>query len=86
MTETEFCARILVFMNDIYPISERSGVNLKGEYGPAWEGPPALREGKVQILQEITKAPEGETGDITMTEAGSELTAEQKKACKCPLS
>ena len=35
---TEFCGRIMTFLSDIFPLSERSGVNLRGEYGPMWEG------------------------------------------------
>lgn len=80
-TETEFCARILVFMNDIFPLSERSAVNLRGEYGPMWEGPPDLEEGKTLILEEERRK-EGikdESGDIKMDEPEAEPTLEQKK-------
>lgn len=31
-----FCGRIIIFMNSVYPFGERSGVNLRGEYGPEW--------------------------------------------------
>ncbi|CAG7854144.1 SubName: Full=Related to nuclear matrix protein p84 {ECO:0000313/EMBL:CCA68937.1} [Serendipita indica DSM 11827] len=54
-TETEFCARILLFMSAVFPLSERSGVNLRGEYGPPWEGPPPYQEGKELILEEAKK-------------------------------
>jgi hypothetical protein len=87
-TETEFCARILVFMNDIFPMSERSGVNLRGEYGPPWEGPPDPREGKAIILAEAAKEEarkagvKDEGGDVKMGEGDVlELTPEQKKNC-----
>ncbi|KAI0640295.1 UDP-glucose 4-epimerase [Trametes polyzona] len=36
---TMFCGRILTFLSRVFPLGERSGVNLRGEYGPAWEGP-----------------------------------------------
>jgi hypothetical protein len=36
---TEFCGRILMFLSQVFPLGERSGVNLRGEYGPAWDGP-----------------------------------------------
>lgn len=36
---TLFCGRILTFLSQVFPLGERSGVNLRGEYGPAWEGP-----------------------------------------------
>lgn len=38
---TEFCGRILMFLSQVFPLGERSGVNLRGEYGPAWDGPVA---------------------------------------------
>ena len=36
---TLFCGRILTFLSQVFPLGERSGVNLRGEYGPAWDGP-----------------------------------------------
>jgi hypothetical protein len=35
---TVFCGRILAFLSAVFPLGERSGVNLRGEYGPTWEG------------------------------------------------
>ena len=35
---TIFCGRILTFLSSVFPLGERSGVNLRGEYGPTWEG------------------------------------------------
>ncbi|KAG8863163.1 UDP-glucose-4-epimerase [Tulasnella sp. 330] len=32
----QFCGRILIFLSSVFPFGERSGVNLRGEYGPAW--------------------------------------------------
>ncbi|KAG7099950.1 hypothetical protein E1B28_001743 [Marasmius oreades] len=37
-TMTIFCGRILTFLSGVFPLGERSGVNLRGEYGPLWEG------------------------------------------------
>lgn len=34
---TIFCGRILTFLSGVFPLGERSGVNLRGEYGPQWE-------------------------------------------------
>jgi THO complex subunit 1 transcription elongation factor len=34
---TTFCGRILTFLGGAFLLGERSGVNLRGEYGPAWE-------------------------------------------------
>ncbi|TCD68305.1 hypothetical protein EIP91_011164 [Steccherinum ochraceum] len=41
---TMFCGRILTFLSSVYPLGERSGVNLRGEYGPVWDGPGPKRE------------------------------------------
>ncbi|PVG00892.1 hypothetical protein CPB86DRAFT_152194 [Serendipita vermifera] len=84
-TETEFCARILVFMNDIFPYSERSGVNLRGEYGPSWEGPPSLAEGKELMLSEARQedirknGSKDESGDVKMDDAQVESGPTDKR-------
>ncbi|KAF7436248.1 hypothetical protein PC9H_003077 [Pleurotus ostreatus] len=36
-SNTIFCGRILTFLSTVFPLGERSGVNLRGEYGPTWE-------------------------------------------------
>ncbi|KAJ8523115.1 hypothetical protein ONZ45_g446 [Pleurotus djamor] len=36
-SNTIFCGRILTFLSTVFPLGERSGVNLRGEYGPPWE-------------------------------------------------
>lgn len=41
---TNFCGRILTFLSSVFPLSERSGVNLRGEYAPVWEGPGIKKE------------------------------------------
>ena len=35
---TMFCGRILIFLSSVFSLGERSGVNLRGDYGPQWEG------------------------------------------------
>lgn len=53
-----FCGRILTFLSAVFPLGERSGVNLRGEYGPAWDGPGVHREGERETMdagaQEVT--------------------------------
>ncbi len=34
---TIFCGRILTFLSAVFPLGERSGVNLRGDYGSPWE-------------------------------------------------
>ena len=63
---TVFCGRILTFLSGVFPLGERSGVNLRGEYGTTWED---VRYPKLE-------------GDIEMNEAlvsshGEEDTAMQ---------
>ncbi|KAH8835093.1 THO complex subunit 1 transcription elongation factor-domain-containing protein [Flagelloscypha sp. PMI_526] len=36
-----FCGKILCFLSQTFDLHDRSGVNLKGELGPAWDGPGA---------------------------------------------
>ena len=35
---TTFCGRILIFLSSMFLLGKRSGVNLRGDYGPQWEG------------------------------------------------
>ncbi|KIY50481.1 UDP-glucose 4-epimerase [Fistulina hepatica ATCC 64428] len=35
---TKFCGRILTFLSGVFPLGERSGVNLRGAYGETWTG------------------------------------------------
>ena len=55
---TIFTGRILTFLSRVFPLGERSGVNLRGEYGPLWDGPGA--KGKEQ---EKTGTPEKQEGE-----------------------
>src|ERR1700722_5537567 len=41
---TKFCGRILTFLSGVFPLGERSGVNLRGEYGPVWEGVKVIKK------------------------------------------
>ena len=57
---TEFCGRILIFLSQAFPLGERSGVNLRGEYGPPWDGPVANpakpKEGDEMAVDESPEA------------------------------
>lgn len=59
---TKFCGRILTFLSRVFPLGERSGVNLRGEYGPTWEGPGLpvkadVSDQKMQIDEEVPEGP-----------------------------
>jgi len=47
-SNTIFCGRILTFLSGVFPLGERSGVNLRGEYGPTWNTVQISREEEVQ--------------------------------------
>lgn len=60
---TLFCGRILTFMSQVFPLGERSGVNLRGEYGPVWDGPGGREtDGKAEA-QASGKKDAAEEGD-----------------------
>lgn len=69
---TEFCGRILIFLSQVFPLGERSGVNLRGEYGPPWDGPVA-KPGKLK------EDKEGESGDKMAVDESSEVLEESKR-------
>jgi len=68
-SNTIFCGRILTFLSGVFPLSERSGVNLRGEYGPTWDtvlfssekGTPQDEkpEGRVEVKPEESMAVDG---------------------------
>ncbi|KAJ3520430.1 hypothetical protein NMY22_g12764 [Coprinellus aureogranulatus] len=88
---TIFCGRILTFLSGVFPLGERSGVNLRGEYGPAWEGVSFESQMEKVKAQEVDKdvdmAPADEGGqddkimvDATSNPANTEDTEAKKKA------
>ncbi|KAF8641070.1 hypothetical protein AX17_000714 [Amanita inopinata Kibby_2008] len=52
---TIFCGRILTFLSSVFPLGERSGVNLRGEYGPTWEGVVGLDKSEKPPNEEVDK-------------------------------
>ncbi|KAG2022699.1 UDP-glucose epimerase [Coprinopsis cinerea AmutBmut pab1-1] len=67
---TIFCGRILTFLSGVFPLGERSGVNLRGEYGPTWEGVKYSDKEKVVSSEdedvEMAPADESQTQDDKM--------------------
>ncbi|KAG0703685.1 THO complex subunit 1 transcription elongation factor-domain-containing protein [Suillus ampliporus] len=55
---TIFCGRILTFLSGVFPLGERSGVNLRGEYGPMWEGVKDMEKRDEDVTMEAAKGPE----------------------------
>ncbi|RDB19505.1 THO complex subunit 1 [Hypsizygus marmoreus] len=64
---TIFCGRILTFLSGVFPLGERSGVNLRGEYGPTWEGLTDIKKkvdvAKAETTEEAKPAKEIDAGD-----------------------
>lgn len=73
---TTFCGRILIFLSSVFSLGERSGVNLRGDYGPQWEGV-VSRPKEVAPEEPIV---EERNGDINMDEP------EKEKEAKDPAS
>lgn len=60
---TLFCGRILTFLSQVFPLGERSGVNLRGEYGPVWDGPGGPKQVEEETAQAQDEKP-GESADV----------------------
>jgi len=57
---TVFCGRILTFLSGVFPLGERSGVNLRGEYGITWED---VRHPKLEGDIEMNEVPVSSQGE-----------------------
>ncbi|KAG5652065.1 hypothetical protein H0H81_006420 [Sphagnurus paluster] len=57
---TIFCGRILTFLSGVFPLGERSGVNLRGEYGPTWDGVVDLGKNSAKTEDVVPMLVEGE--------------------------
>ena len=90
---TMFCGRILAFLSRVFPLGERSGVNLRGEYGPAWTGPESTSKEKKD--EHVGTSAEKDKDKMDVDEAQEEnaaVTAAEKRrkekegALLCPLT
>jgi len=61
---TIFCGRILTFLSGVFPLGERSGVNLRGEYGPMWEGVRDIEKRDEDVAMEDVKGTKGEKMEV----------------------
>jgi THO complex subunit 1 transcription elongation factor len=69
---TIFCGRILTFLSGVFPLGERSGVNLRGEYGPTWEGVNVGKKKVEDARNEEIKVEPTESKDAKVTEEQSD--------------
>jgi len=79
---TIFCGRILTFLSAVFPLGERSGVNLRGEYGPSWEGVKFPERQKTtdrdtDMKDETMSTPQGSKEDATAV--GDQMQVDSKK-------
>ncbi|KXN88950.1 THO complex subunit 1 [Leucoagaricus sp. SymC.cos] len=66
---TVFCGRILTFLSGVFPLGERSGVNLRGEYGTTWEDvwfPKQGMDDDVQMTDTQDQLNRGEGQELAM--------------------
>ncbi|KIJ22219.1 hypothetical protein PAXINDRAFT_160129 [Paxillus involutus ATCC 200175] len=73
---TMFCGRILTFLSGVFPLGERSGVNLRGEYGPVWEGVMEIERGDVEMRDDSVK-PSTSSDDMGIDEGKQDEAKKQ---------
>ncbi|KAF8505115.1 THO complex subunit 1 transcription elongation factor-domain-containing protein [Hysterangium stoloniferum] len=77
---TMFCGRILNFFSSVFSLGERSGVNLRGDYGPQWEGDVLPKKAKQkENVKEKEKEKEKEGSQDVVVE-GQENDQKAKRA------
>ncbi|KAF8215799.1 THO complex subunit 1 transcription elongation factor-domain-containing protein [Mycena galopus ATCC 62051] len=78
---TIFCGRILTFLSGVFPLGERSGVNLRGEYGPTWEGvkAPTKTETEEDVVMAEAKESESEADKMQVDDEAKKSASEDKK-------
>jgi THO complex subunit 1 len=78
---TMFCGRILNFLSSVFSLGERSGVNLRGDYGPQWEGAVLPKpKDKGETTDDV--AMDGQEIDQKAKRAASEEA--KKEGASCP--
>ena len=76
---------ILTFLSAAFPLSERSGVNLRGDYGPQWEPVAYKKEesaSESQMDVDETQVVKQEDEMAVDSEGGKESGAAQEKEKK----
>ncbi|KIY73416.1 hypothetical protein CYLTODRAFT_365962 [Cylindrobasidium torrendii FP15055 ss-10] len=77
-SNTTFCGRILTFLGGVFPLSERSGVNLRGDYGPAWDGPILQNPSPSKPAEETEKDKVMKVDEATKPDEKTALQEERK--------
>jgi hypothetical protein len=79
---TIFCGRILTFLSGVFPLGERSGVNLRGEYGPTWEGVNVGKNGEDKKTEEMKVEPTEREESKETEEQGDQMQVDTKEEKK----
>ncbi|KZV60179.1 hypothetical protein PENSPDRAFT_594388 [Peniophora sp. CONT] len=79
-----FSGRILAFLSAVFPLSEKSGVNLRGEYGSMWESVDAAVERQEEEAEkaEAMKTEDGEGGEEKKEDAMEVDSSEKEEQGK----
>lgn len=77
---TTFCGRILTFLSAVFPLSDRSGVNLRGDYGSQWE-PVSIKKEPVEESMDVDEPQHdgGKEGSEIKDEKGEETQKMDKE-------
>ncbi|TFK41974.1 THO complex subunit 1 transcription elongation factor-domain-containing protein [Crucibulum laeve] len=79
---TIFCGRILTFLSGVFPLGERSGVNLRGEYGPTWDNvefKDKMKVGEEDAEMKVEDVPEADKMDVDSEVKKSSSSETDKK-------
>ena len=80
-TKSGLSARVQFFISGLFPLSERSAVNLRGFYGDPWSGPPTYAEGKAALLAADSEAGFKKDDNDKMTLDVAPQTAAERRQC-----
>ncbi|KAF9328985.1 hypothetical protein BGZ91_000749 [Linnemannia elongata] len=73
---TVLCGRILMLLSSVFPITERSGVNLKGEFNT--DNVTLVESDDVVIVPELASTPRSQKGDDSRVPAGEAMDVDQE--------
>lgn len=80
-TKSGLSARVQFFISGLFPLSERSAVNLRGFYGDPWSGPPSYAEGKAALLAADSEGSSKKEEDDKMALDVAPQTAAERRQC-----
>ena len=82
-TKSGLSARVQFFISGLFPLSERSAVNLRGFYGDPWSVPPSYAEGKAALPVLDSEASTTKEEDDKMALDVAPQIAAERRQCWC---